>query len=58
MKLSIIIPLYNGASTIKKTLNSINCKSLGFIDEVIVYNDGSVDNSKEILNNLKKKILN
>ena len=55
MKLSIIIPLYNGASTIKKTLNSINCKSLGFIDEVIVYNDGSVDNSKEILNNLKKK---
>ena len=57
MKLSIIIPLYNGASTIKETLNSINCKSLRFIDEVIVYNDGSVDNSKEILNNLKKKNL-
>lgn len=57
MKLSIIIPLYNGASTIKETLNSINCKSLRFIDEVIVYNDGSVDNSKEILNNLKKKYL-
>ena len=57
MKLSVIIPLYNGASTVEKTLASINCKSLKFIDEVIVYNDGSIDNSKEILNNLKKKFL-
>ncbi len=57
MKLSVIIPLYNAASTVEKTLASINCKSLKFIDEVIVYNDGSTDNSKEILNNLKKNIL-
>ena len=56
MKLSVIIPLYNGSTTIEKTINSINKKSLSFIDEIIIYNDGSIDNSKEIVKNLKKKI--
>ena len=56
MKLSVIIPLYNGSTTIEKTINSINKKSLSFIDEIIIYNDGSIDNSKEIVKNLKKKL--
>ena len=34
MKLSVIIPLYNGSTTIEKTINSINKKSLSFIDEI------------------------
>ena len=55
MKLSVIIPLYNGSSTIEKTINSINFKLLDFIDEIIIYNDGSIDNSKKIVSNLIKK---
>ncbi len=55
MKLSVIIPLYNGSSTIEKTINSINFKLLDFIDEIIIYNDGSIDNSKKIVGNLIKK---
>lgn len=55
MKLSIIIPVYNLAQYIEKCLNSI--LNQPFKDyEIICVNDGSTDNSLEILNRFKDKI--
>ncbi|MFA6227934.1 MAG: glycosyltransferase family 2 protein [Patescibacteria group bacterium] len=52
--LSIIIPAYNEAETIGKTIeglkNSINNLSLNF--EIIVVNDASTDNTSDILKNI------
>lgn len=52
MKLSIIIPTYNSATYIKQCLDSIYKNALNIIDsfEVIVVNDGSTDNTSDILN--------
>lgn len=50
---SIIIPLFNKAETISFTLNSIYKQS--FIDyEVVIVNDGSTDNSLNVIENLPK----
>ena len=55
MKLSIVIPVYNLAQYIEKCLNSI--LNQPFKDyEIICVNDGSTDNSLEILNRFKDKI--
>ena len=48
-KMSVIIPVYNTAEYLEKCLNSILCQSLSDI-EVICINDGSTDNSLDILN--------
>lgn len=45
---SIIIPTYNRAETIKRTLESIYRQSFDDV-EVIVVDDGSTDNTKDIL---------
>ena len=45
--ISIIIPCYNAAKTLSRTLNSIreqNYKNL----EIIIVNDGSIDNTLDI----------
>src|SRR3989339_1723093 len=48
MKLSILLPTYNGSSTLKQTLQSI--LSQGFNNfEIIVCDDGSTDNTVEII---------
>lgn len=49
--ISIVIPLYNGAAYIKKTLNQILASDYKHL-EVIVVNDGSSDNSFEIVSQL------
>ena len=54
MKLSIIIPFYNSSLTIQDTIKSIQSPILRFIDEIIIYNDGSTDNYKEIIKVIKK----
>ena len=46
--ISVIVPVYNGESTIKKCIQSIiNCEYN--IAELIVVNDGSTDKTKEVL---------
>lgn len=47
-KLSIIIPTYNGGETIKETLDSIKNQTYRDI-EVVVVDDQSTDNTKEIV---------
>lgn len=50
-KLSIIIPSYNEEKTILKILNRIKeTKSEEFLYEIIVVDDGSIDNTQNILN--------
>lgn len=56
-KYSIVIPAYNAASHISKCLDSIlNQNYRDF--EVIIINDGSTDNTMDILNNYKKQYQN
>jgi len=52
--LSIVIPLYNSAFTLKETIESLNHKSLYFLNDIVIYNDGSTDDSLKILKKLKK----
>lgn len=49
--LSILIPIYNEEKTLKKLLKKIN--SIKISKEVIVINDGSIDNTLNILNDNK-----
>lgn len=53
--ISIIIPVYNGASKILKTLESINKQSYQDY-EVIIVNDGSTDNVESVCASYLKKI--
>lgn len=60
IKISVIIPAYNSEKTIIKCIDSILNQSLKEI-EILVINDGSVDNTLKILNNIKDeriKIIN
>ena len=53
-KVSVIIPIYNTEKYLKECLNSVINQSLVDI-EIICINDGSTDNSIEILNEFKKQ---
>ena len=54
MKLSVIVPVYNTSKYLPKCLDSIINQSLKDI-EIIVVNDGSSDNSKEIIKQYVKR---
>ena len=51
MKLSIIIPIYNVESYLKRCLDSIVNQNSNNI-EVIMVNDGSTDNTKDIIKSI------
>lgn len=53
-KISIFLPIYNKANYLKRSISSIQKQTLKNI-EIIPVNDGSTDNSLEILNTLAKK---
>ena len=53
--ISVIIPVYNAENTIEKTVDSLQQQEYTSI-EIILVNDGSTDSSKEICENLQKKI--
>ena len=56
-KFSIIVPVYNTEKYLKRCLDSI--KSQSFKDyEVIIVNDGSTDNSSDIISKYPYKIIN
>ena len=54
---SIIIPVYNGEKYIKRCLDSICSQTFQDLETIIV-NDGSTDNSLELINNYTDKIPN
>jgi dolichol-phosphate mannosyltransferase len=54
-KLSIIIPVYNEEKTVLTAINKVLSVNLGKIKkEIIVINDGSIDNTKRLLRKFKK----
>lgn len=53
MKISVIIPVYNSAKYLDKLLNSIMTQTYGNY-EVVIINDGSTDNSLEVINSISK----
>ena len=56
MKFSVIIPVFNEKKTIREILGRV--KKLPFVNDIVVVDDGSVDGTKKILQNLsgQKKI--
>ena len=56
MKISVIIPTYNRSNFLLSAINSINSQSYQ-VDEIIVVDDGSTDNTKEILDKLNIKYI-
>ncbi len=59
MNLSVIIPTRNRSDLLKSTLLSISCQNFTQNDfEVLVIDNGSTDNTKEIVNSFKDKIQN
>ena len=58
-KLSFILPVYNVEPYLEKCIKSLRDKDMPYDEyEIIVINDGSPDNSEEIVRNLQKKIPN
>ena len=51
--ISVIIPMYNSAGTIIKALDSVKAQTFKCYYDVIVVNDGSMDKSKELVENYK-----
>lgn len=56
MDLSIIIPVYNAAPLLDRCLDSIFNQTTQYIYEVILVDDGSTDNSIDIIKARKEKI--
>ncbi|HSX53111.1 MAG TPA: glycosyltransferase family 2 protein [Patescibacteria group bacterium] len=55
-KLSIIIPCYNEKDTIEKIIEEVMAVDLGSIKkEILIVDDGSKDNTREIVKKLSKK---
>ncbi len=52
MKISAIIPTFNRANFILKAINSVQVQTYK-VDEIIIVDDGSTDDTKIILNNFK-----
>ena len=49
LSISVVIPMYNAAKTIERALNSIKDQTFKCNYQIIVVNDGSKDNSQEIV---------
>lgn len=54
MKLALVIPLYNEETTIKQVIKEVS----QYIENIIVVNDCSTDNSNKILNKLPITLVN
>ena len=59
MKISIIIPVYNGAGYIENCLDSVYNQGLNHDTfEILAINDGSTDDSERIITSYSKKVDN
>jgi len=54
VKVSIIVVVYNASEYIQRCINSVKIQTLKDI-EIIIVNDGSLDNTKEILEEIAKE---
>jgi len=58
MKISIVIPAFNEADTIQNVLDELEKYMYGYTEnndwEILVINDGSTDNTMEVLNDIRK----
>lgn len=54
MKISIIIPVFNEAATIIKTLEQINNSPIDLEKEIIVIDDGSIDKTRQLIRGYEK----
>ena len=57
MKLSVIIPVYNEEQTIYELIHQVNNQKKNIILEIIVVDDFSSDETRQILNKLKEQNL-
>ncbi|ATA89053.1 benzoate transporter [Capnocytophaga stomatis] len=55
MKISVIIPMYNASKTIVKALNSVQNQTYKCDYEIIIINDGSQDESREVVENYMRQ---
>ena len=56
MKLSIVIPCYNEERTLRKAVARVVATDIGEVSkEILIVDDGSADNSVEIINALEKE---
>ena len=55
MKISVLIPAYNCAATIRATLNSV-LQQTSAPDEILVMNDGGTDNTASIVESYKDRV--
>ena len=56
IKLSVIIPVYNEEKTIKRVIDKVKMVQLkNIVKELVVVDDSSTDNTKDILKELKDK---
>ena len=53
-KVSVIVPVYNVQNYLEKCLNSLVNQTLSEI-EILVVNDGSTDNSQQIIDSFQKR---
>jgi len=51
-KISIIIPVYNEAKTVKDILDRVKNSSVSLEKEIIVVDDGSTDNTSDVLSSI------
>ncbi|WP_416867066.1 MAG: glycosyltransferase family 2 protein [Imperialibacter sp.] len=59
MKLSIILPVYNVEAYLERCIRSLEDQGIPRSDyEIIVVNDGSPDNSKEVVERLQRELSN
>ena len=54
MDLSVIIPVYNAAALIDRCLDSVFSQKTRYTFEVILIDDGSTDNSVDLINARKE----
>ncbi len=57
MKISVIVPVYNGQDVLRKCIDSILGQTHSDI-EIVIVNDGSTDSTRDIVEDYKKKYSN